>query len=235
MVKISQLTALQVAEEVWKYPTSLIPRRYDALENVGLLFFKKAITLGNDATPGGGSVTHEQRDDTEPMYSLFSTAAILNDYASSWGRHNISCIDRLPVGQVVTRKAFECRARLVQTADCCLQVGFSHMASKEPAIESAQIFYDSAVSANFEARSYQAAEEQTDTGIAADTSYHTFRVDIEAAQAKFYIDGNLKATHATQVPQTGLPGYVERASVGVWTNAAAAKSMRCAYVAVWAE
>ena len=44
----------------------------------------------------------------------------------------------------------------------------------------------------------------TDTGIALDTSYHTFKIDRQGAQILFYIDGNLEATHNTNLPTSAM-------------------------------
>lgn len=68
----------------------------------------------------------------------------------------------------------------------------------------AHFFADAAVSANFLARSHEAAEEETDTGVAVDAAMHDFKIVWTAASVLFYIDDVLVATHAAQVPTRAM-------------------------------
>lgn len=44
---------------------------------------------------------------------------------------------------------------------------------------------------------------ETDSGVAIDANWHNFRIDIvDITNVKFYIDGNLVATHTTNIPNT---------------------------------
>lgn len=61
-------------------------------------------------------------------------------------------------------------------------------------------------SANWYAVSENASTETaTDTGVATDTDWHSFRIETNAAGTSvlFYIDGALEATHTTNMPATG--------------------------------
>ncbi|GAH93512.1 unnamed protein product, partial [marine sediment metagenome] len=74
----------------------------------------------------------------------------------------------------------------------------------EPAANCAHFLVDTAVSATFRARTYQAAEEETDTLVALDTDFHVFKIIWSRTNVLFYIDDVLVATHATQVPVPSL-------------------------------
>jgi len=225
----------QIAAENWAYPTGLLPRRWSDLNTLKALFYKKAESLGTDTGESGYSVTHAVLADTEPLYSRLATGVTSGYSARSYGDHNIARAQRLPVGSTTVKIVFEAQARLEQTTDCALSVGFTSVNSIEPLAELVQIFYNSTVGANWQSRSYQSAEEQTDLGVAVDTNYHIFHIEVASAAVTFYLDGTLKATHSTQIPQAGLPGYMYRAQAILVTNAAAAKYARYTYVAVWLE
>lgn len=74
----------------------------------------------------------------------------------------------------------------------------------EPVIDCAHFFADPVVGGNFYARSHEAAEEQTDTGVLLDAAWHDYRIEWTAASVLFYIDNVLVATHAAQVPNSRL-------------------------------
>jgi len=60
----------------------------------------------------------------------------------------------------------------------------------------------------------------TDTLIAADTNWHTFKISCEAGQIVFKIDGVTKATHATNLPTAQMePFFLQRTSAGSATRA----------------
>jgi len=235
MVKLSTLQPAQIAAEVMAYPTNLILRRWADLDTLKHLFFKKAETLGTDGGDTGYSVTHTNEASGEPLYTRLTTPATSNYSAYSWGFHRIARNSALPEGGLATTLIFEARVRLEQTANCILKVGICDPVNAEPLNPCAQINYASSVGANFYGRSYQTAEEQTDLGVAADTSWHRLHIEVESAAVRFYIDGSLKATHTTQIPDAGLVTGTNYATVQVYTAEAVAKSMRCAYVAVWLE
>lgn len=73
-------------------------------------------------------------------------------------------------------------------------------------------------------------ETTTDSGVAADTSYHAFEVKVNAAATSvtFYIDGSLVATHTTNIPSgaarqtgahSGILKTVGTANRRLWVDA----------------
>ena len=70
----------------------------------------------------------------------------------------------------------------------------------EPAGDCAHFLADPAITNTFRARSWNAAEEETDTLVALDTALHRFRIEWTGPSILFYIDDVLVATHDTQVP-----------------------------------
>lgn len=71
----------------------------------------------------------------------------------------------------------------------------------EPNISSAIFFIDDGVRANFSCRTRDAAEEESDSGVAmAFDEWHLFVIEWEVASVVFKIDGTIVATHTTQVP-----------------------------------
>ncbi len=83
----------------------------------------------------------------------------------------------------------------------------------EPADYCAHFFFDPGVSANWQARSYDSAELQTDTGVAFAGGFHVFKIVWSRTSVLFYIDGVLKATHATQIPSNPLAPEMLTSSV----------------------
>lgn len=71
----------------------------------------------------------------------------------------------------------------------------------EPACDSAIFFVDDGIRANFSCRTRDAAEEETDSGVAmAIDTHHLFVIDWTTTSTIFKIDGTTVATHETQVP-----------------------------------
>jgi hypothetical protein len=59
----------------------------------------------------------------------------------------------------------------------------------------------------------------TDTGIASDTSYHTFEIVCSASSVVFKIDGVTKATHATNLSSSQMePTFIQRTTGGSATR-----------------
>lgn len=84
----------------------------------------------------------------------------------------------------------------------------------------AHFFADVAVNVNFNARTHEAAEEVTDTGVALDTNFHDFKIVVGRTSVLFYIDDVLVATHVTQVPPRPIASHFL-----LRTEAAATKGM----------
>lgn len=91
----------------------------------------------------------------------------------------------------------------------------------EPLADCAHFFADPAVNANFNCRSYDGGEEQSDSGIALDTDFHKFKIIWTVASVLFYIDDVLVGTHATRIPD--MPMTTEFL---IRTEGAAVKGMR---------
>lgn len=198
------------------------------------LFFR-AETLGVDLTDGTGSVTHGQTASQEPYYTQLTTGNVLNDDVGSHLVQDIARADRHPADGEGGILVIECHARLEQTPLCILEMGFGAPGTPEIASPGASIFYNSSVGVNWQARSYQVAEEQTDTGVAADTDWHIFKIVITAADVTFYIDGTLVATHTVQIPNAGLVIVTNRIIIQMRTLAAAVKRARYSYFSIWNE
>ncbi|GAI00858.1 unnamed protein product [marine sediment metagenome] len=89
----------------------------------------------------------------------------------------------------------------------------------EPVSDCAHFLVDTTIGATFLARSHQAAEEQTDTGIALDGLFHRFKIIWSRTQVLFYIDDVLVATHAAQVPtEPGTSELLARTEQAVAQN-----------------
>lgn len=98
----------------------------------------------------------------------------------------------------------------------------------EPGVRCAHFFADPVVGPNFMCRNFLGAETETDSGIAIDALFHTFRMNwIGGESIAFYIDDALVATHVTNLP--GLAMVVEFL---VRTEAAAIRNMDIDFVGV---
>jgi len=160
-------------------------------------------TAGGDS----GGFTVLSGDDDPTGRKLFADTATDNDYyihgdgkyAKVW---NFQSADYSTI-------TFEAKVALGSTADVSMLFGLVNVASlptgyAEPAVDSALFIVDDGVSANFIARTYDAAEEETASDIPLDTDAHVFKLVWTSADVKFYIDGVLKATHETQVPDSPM-------------------------------
>ncbi len=74
----------------------------------------------------------------------------------------------------------------------------------EPLADCAHFIADPAITNTFRVRTYEAAEEETDTFVVLDTDWHKFKMVWTAVSVLFYIDDVLVATHAAQVPLNAL-------------------------------
>jgi len=212
-----------------------MPRRWTDLNTLKVLFYKLAETLGVDGGGAGSSISHAQKVADYPVYSRMTTGATAGFLCYSYGLHAISRLQRLPSGGVPSKLVFEARAILEQTADVALSVGFASYSALEGTNPCAQIFSDSAVGLAYQTRTYQAAEEQTNTGVTVDTSWHTFKIECVSGRIDFFIDGSAVSSHSTQVPNAGLMADMQNATINLKTNAAASKYARYSYVAIWLE
>lgn len=192
-------------------------------------------TVAGDA----GGFTVDVDDDEPPSRKLYADTAQNNDYYI----HGDVKYNRLwnPVqSPKYSKTIFEARIKLLQTdAEIVLlfglfEAGAFPTAYAEPAVDCAHFFYDhDTVATNFVCRTYDAAaEEQTDSTVAADTNYHVFRIEWTAASVLFYIDGVLVATHDTTVPDSPM-GSV--ALIRTENAGGAERAMDIEYIDVWVE
>jgi len=70
----------------------------------------------------------------------------------------------------------------------------------------------------------------TDTGIPIDTDWHTFAIEIDGTDVRYYLDGTLEATHTTNIP-------TERMEPRFWieTKDAVLKNLDIDYVCIMQE
>jgi len=235
MVRLSTLQPAQIAAENWAYPTSLMPRRWTDLNTLKALFYKKAESLGNDGGDAGYAVSHGQLASDEPLYTRLLTGSVLGNTAWSYGNPGIARNSRLPPNLAPSKLIFECRFRFEASSLNGMGMGFVDPSTAGPNSPSASIWCAADAASNFQGRSYNTAAEATDLGVAKDANWHTLQIAIGSAAVTFSIDGNVKATHTTQIPNGGLPSTMDRVSVRINTGEAAAKAARYAYVAVWLE
>lgn len=128
-----------------------------------------------------------------------------------------------------TTVTWETRVKLLSIADISAFFGMlTAMAADyaEPAT-SITFFADPAVTNTFRARSHFGAEEETDTLLALDTDFHTFKIVWTATRITFFIDDALVATHLAQIPDRTL-----MSELLIRTEAAATKSLIVDYVRV---
>lgn len=162
-------------------------------------------TTGAD---GAGSVSIDSSDALDPSKLRLGTGNVLDDDA--WA-HSAGILGKqfTPSEYGFTTVTTEIRARLgmitnVQSYFGLIDIGGPITVYLEPVDDCAHFFVDTGISNTFRARTWRTAEEETDTGIALDTSWHRFRITWTAAQVLFHIDDVLKATHATRVPDKPL-------------------------------
>jgi len=209
--------------------------KFAELNALGLQFWKRAATLGTDGGDGGYAIAHAQAAALEPLYTRMTTGNTSGNIAQTFGAPNIARAARTPVGGVGGTLVIEARVKLEQTATCGLAVGIKAVNAVVDDGPGVYFFYDTTVAVNWQAKTYAAAAELTDTGVAGSTSWVTLRIVIIATSAKFYVNGTLVATHSTQIPDAGLANYMNNAIVILATRAAAVKYARYEYVAVYNE
>jgi len=135
-----------------------------------------------------------------------------------------------PFEEGYTTVTLETRIRLISVADISALFGLFQTiptSYAEPATDCVQFLMDPAISATFRARTYDLAEEETDTLIALDTNYHKLKIIWTRTNVTFYIDNVLVATHATRIPDS-----MARLAFLVRTEAAGAKWLQIDYVHV---
>lgn len=218
--------------------TTLETRKFDYLTDMKLFFFKRAETLGTDAGSADFIITHGNKAEDEPLYSLIETPATNLSHAESHGDHNIARADRMLIDGLSGILVFEAMVRVEQLTNFAIGLGMGRVISgAETTFRAATFWHDTSIGANWRACSCDGVDHDmnTDTGVAVDTSWHVFRI-VVSADTKFYIDGDLKATHAAgYTPNAGLADWIYRTFVQVKTLEDVLKRCRYSYVAVWNE
>ncbi len=78
------------------------------------------------------------------------------------------------------------------------------------------------------------AQTVTDTGVAADTNMHVFRVaQVSGTGYEFYIDGNLVATNTTHLPSSGV-GCFDIEQLDAPGASTGTPGLVCSYLYWWA-
>ena len=76
------------------------------------------------------------------------------------------------------------------------------------------ILYDSRINANFWCQSvFNSVASEVDSGIAADTSFHEFRIEMSPGGIRYYIDGIYVTTISTNNPTALLKLYAYAAAI----------------------
>jgi len=164
-------------------------------------------TAGGDA----GGFTVETGDGNDASRKLYADTAQNNDYyihgdgkyALLWNPENQTLYSKV---------IFTAWLWMNTTADTQFLIGLFEAGSfptgyAEPLVDCAHFFVDDGVRANYSCRSYDGAEEETDSGVALDTgvaNIHRFDIEWDNAQVVFKIDSVVVATHTTRIPDSPM-------------------------------
>jgi hypothetical protein len=137
--------------------------------------------------------------------------------------HRISCTLKIPTLSVAA-----------QTFS--VTIGFSDNRTSTTPTDGVYFQYThGASSGNWTAMSYSSGgtlTSATDTGVAADTNWHTFDIVVnkDASTARFYIDGVLKATRSTASSDSIPTGSARATAVSVYILKSVGTTARSIYV-----
>jgi hypothetical protein len=113
----------------------------------------------------------------------------------------------LPDFSVAKLASITSRSRLSSTTSIQGEVGFE-AASPDNTTNWITLYYDSVLGTNWQAECAASGVATTvDTGIAANTSYHEFRIECKSGSVVFFFDGVLVATITTNIPTMLLQPY----------------------------
>lgn len=110
------------------------------------------------------------------------------------------------------------KVKLVQTSNCKVSLGFY-----EDSNNYIIFYYDTSVDGNWHTQTCASGTQtDNDTGVAANTSYHTFEIIVSSSGTSidFNIDDTLETTHTTNIPSTNTKRFM-----GIETSESASKSM----------
>lgn len=139
----------------------------------------------------------------QPTAWRLTTGGTINDDRYIHGRDVINNKMFTPYEEGIDTVTWEARVRVNQATVLSAFIGTLRDAITdyaEPPSSCAHFLIDPVITNTFRARTRAAAEEETDTLVALDTDWHTFRIVWTIASVLFYIDDVLVATHAAQVP-----------------------------------
>lgn len=150
---------------------------------------------------GGGTWAPHLGNDSFPTCFLLFTGNVIDNDSVIVGdvlkNRNFS-----PSEDGFTTVTWECRMAFNSVADISAFWGLLNAVTTGYAqnmTRACHFFADVAVNVNYNCRSHNALEETTDSGVALDTAFHTFKIVWTTTSVLFYIDDVLVATHITQV------------------------------------
>lgn len=165
-------------------------------------------TEGGD---GGGGFTIDTVDNEPPSRKLYTLGTINSKYyihgdgkyAKLW---NLASSAYRRVHYVTRLKANQHGSNILALFGLFEAGAFptDYDPAAKPTCDSAYFCIDVDTNANFLSRSYDAAEEETDSGVAIDSAYHKFEIIWAETSVILLIDDDVVATHSTQIPDSPL-------------------------------
>jgi hypothetical protein len=128
-------------------------------------------------------------------------------------------------GKIITKVVLEGEIRLSSVSDIEVDIALYSAAliASQPTADCVELLFDSALSNKWRLRTYEGAEEETETDVVADTNYIHYKIEWSATSVKLYLTDMVtpKATHTTRVPDGAtflFPSLFVKDTVGVDKN-----------------
>ena len=173
-------------------------------------FNNLAVNTDEWLTGGDGafSVGPVYRDDEPTQYQL-RTTNVDGEAAYIHGNEKHGLVFTIEEEDKTT-VTFETRVRLSDSGFIRFWFGLlsSVITTQESTPPNSTGFYNSG-GANWRAENENGAAEDSDTGVALDTSWHTFKIVWDASDILYYIDDVLKATHSAPANFPQAPCRIE--------------------------
>lgn len=129
-----------------------------------------------------------------------------------------------------SKSVFNYRMRLITAGTMVAQCGGNAITPNNTTNYVAW-YFDSAVGSTWHVRSVSGGTTtDVDTGIAADTSYHEFKIIIDTVAVQFFYDGQFVTTITTNIPSAGLSPFVKAT-----TKSNTTRNIDVDYVEAWNE